>query len=154
MVLTASWSLLWMSGFCARAHMVNASTFDVVSWPATLCKNIFTIGCSSRNANEHLHRCYNVLVNFINATVLAFVFTSIGLKHAGHEVLAVALVVYLAVVYLAVGNDILGDRSNRVGDHTLSFNGLEREGCDPGEQPQNEQGREGRLFITLLILSL
>src|SRR5258706_2383598 len=145
MVLASSWSLLWMSGFCARAHMVNASTFDVVSWPATLCKNIFTIGCSSRNANEHLHRCYNVLVNFINVTALAFVFTSIGLEHAGHEVLAVAL-----VVYLAVGYDILRDRSNRVGDHTLGFNCLEREGCDPRVQPQNQQGRECRLFMTLL----
>ena len=98
--------------------------------------------------NKHSHRCYNVLINFSDVTALAFVLTSIGLEQQGQEVLAVAL-----VVNLAVGNDILGELSDRVGDRTLSLNGLEREGVDPGEQPQNEQAREGRAFTDHLILN-
>ena len=74
--------------------------------------------------------------------------TSIGLEHARHEVLAAA-----SDVNLAVGNDTLGERSDRVGDRALGLNGLEREGGDPGEKPQNEQGCEGRVFTSHLILS-
>ena len=98
--------------------------------------------------NKHSHRCYNVLINFSDVTTLAFVLTSIGLEQQGQEVLAVAL-----VVNLAVGNDILGELSDRVGDRTLSLNGLEREGVDPGEQPQDEQARKGRAFADHLILN-
>ena len=90
-----------------------------------------------------------MLIDFRDVTALAFVFTSIGLEHAGHEVLAVVL-----VVNLAIGNDILGERSDRVSDRTLGLNRLEREGGDPGEQPQNEQAREGRVFTGHLILTL
>src|SRR5258706_4047770 len=103
---------------------------------------------SRRNANEHSHRCYNVLINFRDVTALAFVLTSICSEHAGHEVPAVAL-----IVNLAVGDDILGELSDRVSDRTLGLNRLEREGGDPGEHPQNEQGREGRVPRTHLILS-
>ena len=80
--------------------------------------------------------------------MLAFVLTSIGLEQAGHEILAVDL-----VFNLAVGDDILGERSDRVGDRALDLNGLERKGGDPGEQPQDEQAREGRAFTAHLILS-
>ena len=103
---------------------------------------------SSKIATEHLHECYNVLINFRDVTALAFVLTSIGSEHQGHEVLAITL-----VVNLAVGDDILGELSDRVSDRTLDLNGLEREGRDPGEKPQNEQGCEGRVFTVHLIMS-
>ena len=84
-------------------------------------------------AEEHLHGCYNVFVNFRDVTAIAFVLTSICLEQKGHEVLSVAL-----VVDLAVGDDILSEFSDCVGDRTLGLNDLEREGGDPGEHPQNE----------------
>ena len=89
-----------------------------------------------------------MLINFRDITALAFVLTSIGLEHEGHEVLALAL-----FVNLAVGNNVLGERSDSVSDGTLGLNRLKREGGDPGEQPENEQGREGRVFTAHLILS-
>jgi len=102
-----------------------------------------------RQQQNNLHECYNVLVNFCGVTVLAFVLKTIGLEHAGHEILAVAI-----VVNLAVGDDILGKCSDRIGNRTLGLNRLEREGGDPGEKPQNEQAREGRVFTAHLFLSL
>ena len=51
-----------------------------------------------------------------------------------------------------VGNDILGELSDCVGDRALGLNGLERKGGDPREQPQNEQGREGRVFTAHVAL--
>ena len=94
-----------------------------------------------------------MLVNFRDVTAFAFVLTSIGLEQKGHEVVAADLVVNLAVVNLAVGDDILGELSDRVGDRTLGLNGLEREGGYPGEQPQNEQGGKGRVFTAHFTLS-
>ena len=88
-----------------------------------------------------------MLVDFCNVTALAFVLTSIGLEHEGHEVLALAL-----IVNLAVGDDIPGELSDSVRDGTLGFDGLEGEGRDPGEQPQNEHGRERGMFAAHLIL--
>jgi hypothetical protein len=99
-------------------------------------------------ANGDLHECDDVLVNFQDVTALAFVLTSVGLEEAGHEVLTVAF-----IVNLAVGNDILGELSDGVGDGTLGLNGFEREGIDPGEQPEEEGGDEGRVFAAYLILS-
>ena len=89
-----------------------------------------------------------MLINFRDVTALAFVLPSICLEHAGHEVLAFA-----CVVNLAVGDDILGQLSDGVGDRTLGLNGLERERGDPGEKPQNEQGRETKEFTIHLSLS-
>ena len=88
-----------------------------------------------------------MLVDFCNVTALAFVLTSIGLEHEGHEVLALAL-----FVNLAVGDDIPSELPDGVGDGTLGFDGLEGEGGDPGEQPQNEHGGEGGVLATHLIL--
>ena len=105
-------------------------------------------GCSRRTETEHVHERYNVLVYFRDVAAFAFVLTSIGLEQKGHEVLAVAL-----VVNLAVGNDIFGELSDRVGNRALGLNGLEREGGDPREQPQNEQGREGGVFTAHVTLS-
>jgi hypothetical protein len=99
-------------------------------------------------AGGNLHKCDNVLVDFQGVTALAFVFTSIGLEHEGHEVLALAL-----LVNLAVSDNVLGEVSDRVGDGTLCLNSLEREGGDPGEQPQHEHGNKGRMFTAHLILS-
>jgi len=89
-----------------------------------------------------------VLVDFWDLTALAFVLTGICLEHEGHEVLTLAL-----VVNVTVGNDILGEVSNSIGDGTLGLNGLEREGSDPREQLENEHSCEGRLFAAHLILS-
>ena len=116
--------------------MVNASVKDVVSWPAKL--RIFLqlqwYGySSSRTSTEHLHDCYDVLVDFCDVAAFAFVLTSISLEQKGHEVVAAGL-----VVNPAVGDNILGELSDRLGDRTLGLNGLEREGSDPGEYPQNE----------------
>ena len=99
-------------------------------------------------ANGNLHECDNVLVNFLDVTAPAFVLTSIGLEHEGHEVLALAL-----FVDLAVSDNVLGELSDDVGDGTLGLNCLKREGGDPGEQSQNEHSGEGRLLAAHLILS-
>jgi len=95
-----------------------------------------------------LHKCDNVLVNFENVTALAFVLTSIGLEHEGHKVFPLAL-----FVNLAVGDNVLGEISDSVGDGALSLNSLEGEGSDPGEQPQNEHGNKTRMFTAHLVLS-
>ena len=89
-----------------------------------------------------------MLVNFRDITALVFVLTSIRLEQEGHEVLAVTFVVNLAVV-----NDILSQLPNSFGDRTLGLNGLEREGGDPRELPQDEQAREGREFTDHFILN-
>lgn len=99
-------------------------------------------------ANGDLHKCDDVLVNFPGVTTFTFVLTGIGLEHEGHEVLALAL-----VVNLAVGNNVLGEVSDGVGDSTLCLNSFKREGGDPGEQPQHEHGNKGRVFTAHLILS-
>ena len=101
-----------------------------------------------RKVTERLHKCYNVLVNFRDVTAFAFVLTSIGLEQKGHEVVAAGL-----VVNPAVGDNILSELSDRLGDRTLGLNGLEREGSDPGEHPQHEQGCEGRVFTAHVTLS-
>ena len=88
-----------------------------------------------------------MLVNFRDVTAFAFVLTSIGLEQKGHEVLIAGL-----VVHSAVGDNILGELSDHVGDHTLGLNGLERERGDPREQPEHEQGRESRVFTSHVIL--
>ena len=88
-----------------------------------------------------------MLVNFRDVTAFAFVLTCIGLEQKGHEVLIAGL-----VVTPAVGDNILGELSDRLGDHTLGLNGLERQGGNPGEQPQHEQGREGGVFTSHVIL--
>ena len=103
---------------------------------------------SSRTVTEHLHECYDVLVNFCDVTAFAFVLTSVGLEQKGHEIVATTLVVNLAVC-----NDILGELSDRVGDRTLGLNDLERKGGDPREHPQNKQRREGRVFTVHVALS-
>ena len=88
-----------------------------------------------------------MLVDFCDATAFAFVLTSIGLEQKGHEVLAAGL-----VVHPAIGDNILGKLSDRLGDRTLGLNGLERERGDPGEQPEHEQGREGRVYTSHIML--
>ena len=99
-------------------------------------------------ANGNLHECDDVLVNFQDVTALAFDLTSIGLEHEGHEVLALAL-----FVDLAIGDNVLGELSDGVGDGTLGLNCLKRKGGDPREQSQNEHGSEGRMLATHLVLS-
>ena len=89
-----------------------------------------------------------MLVYFCDVTAFAFLLTSIGLEQKGHQVVAAGL-----IVNPAVGDNILGELSDRLGDRTLGLNGLEREGGDPGEQLQNEQGREGRVFTAHVSLS-
>jgi hypothetical protein len=89
-----------------------------------------------------------VIVNFRHVTPLTFILQSVGFEEEGHEVLAVAL-----VVNLAIGDDILGEPSDGVGYSDLSLKGGKREGGDRGEQPQNEHGDEGRVFPAHLILS-
>ena len=99
-------------------------------------------------ANGDLHKCDDVLVNFPGVTTFTFMLTSISLEHEGHEVLALAL-----VVNLAVGNNVLGEVPDGVGDSTLCLDSLKREGGDPREQLQNEHGNKGRMFTAHLILS-
>ncbi len=79
-------------------------------------------------ASGNLHECDDVLVNFQDVTALAFDLTSIGLEQEGHEVLAFAL-----FVNLAIGDNVLGELSDGVGDGTLGLNCLKREGGYPGE---------------------
>ena len=83
---------------------------------------------TDRVVNEGLHECDDVLVNFHDVTALAFDLTSIGFEHEGHEVLALAL-----LVNLAIGDNVLGKLSDGVGDGALGLNCLKREGGDPRE---------------------
>ena len=98
--------------------------------------------------NGHIQECQDVIVNFRHLTPFTFMLKSVGFEQEGHQVLAVAL-----VVNLAIGNNILRKRSDGVGYGNLGLKGGKRKRGDGGEQPQNEHGNEGRVFTTHLILS-
>jgi len=89
-----------------------------------------------------------VIIYFRHVTQFAFVLTSVGLEHEGHEVLAVTLIVNVAVC-----DDALSNLSDGVADGGLPLKSGEREGGDRREQLQNQHGDEGRVFTAYLILS-
>jgi hypothetical protein len=97
---------------------------------------------------EHLHKSDNVLVNLGSVATLALVLAGVGLEHEGHEVLALAV----AVLDVAVGDNLPGALADGVGDGALGLDGLEGEGGDPGEEAEDKHSGESGVLAAHLVL--